>query len=156
MAVAVYLGAAAFANFLSLQQAPPDILDEYPELLLEIPQLQVSFEDRDELEDWERQLLRNLNLKFHGWEDRYERISPPPLTQVPLTWDSRHIKKLKHSASRGDIIELDFFMYPGSIAIAVDALDVFGVGVKFQEVGFVHFRHLPCSSCGAEAAERNG
>ena len=184
-AVAVYLGAAAFAKFLSLQHAPPDILEEYPEMLLEIPQVQVSFEDREELEDWDRQLLRNLNLKFRGrkawprfqsfrpgfmpwrlepeeiafltlaleqleqvaprvkedrsfllgeypgmlliragrtrdwiageWEDRYERISPPPLPQVPRTWDSRHIKKLKLSASRGDIIELDFFMYPGSI-----------------------------------------
>jgi Domain of unknown function (DUF6930) len=185
VAVAVYLGAAAFVKFLSLQQAPPDILDEYPELLLEIPQLQVSFEDREELEDWERQLLRNLNLKFRGrkawprfqsfrpgfmpwrlepeeirflalalqqleqvaprvkedrsfllgedpgmlliragrtrdwiageWEDRCERISPPPLPQVPFTWDSRHIKKLKRSASRGDIMELDLFMFPGRI-----------------------------------------
>jgi hypothetical protein len=65
-AVSVYLGVAAFVKFLSLQHAPPDILDQYPELLLEIPQLQVSFEDRDALEDWDRQLLHNLNLKFRG------------------------------------------------------------------------------------------
>jgi hypothetical protein len=184
-AVGVYLGAAAFAKFLSLQQAPPDILDEYPELLLEIPQLQASFEDREELEDWERQLLRNLNLKFRGrkawprfqsfrpgfmpwrlepeeikfltlaleqleqvaprlqenrsflwgeelgtllirafhareektgeWEDRYERIAIPPVAPVPLTWDSRHIKILKRTASQGDTIELDLFMFPGRI-----------------------------------------
>jgi hypothetical protein len=185
VAVAVYLGAAALATFLSLQHAPPDILDEYPELLLEIHQLQVSFEDRDELEDWDRQLLRNLNLKFRGrksrprfqsfcpgfmpwrlepeeirfltlaleqleqvalrvqedrsfllgkepgmsliracharegkageWEDRYERISPPPFPSVPLTGDPRHIQKLKRSASQGAIMELDLFMFPGRI-----------------------------------------
>jgi hypothetical protein len=65
-AVGVYLGTAALAGFLELQQAPHDSLAEYPELLLELPQLQASFEDRDGLEDWDRQLLRNLNLKFRG------------------------------------------------------------------------------------------
>lgn len=185
LAVGVYIGAAALVKFLSLHHAPSDTLAEYPETLLEIPQLQVSFEDRDDLEDWDRQLLRNLNLKFRGrkawpqfqsfrpgfmpwrlepeeirflalaleqleqvaprvqknrsflwgkevgtllirtchcregeaaeWEDRYQRISPPPLPPVPLTWDSAHIKELKRSASRGDIMELDLFMFPGRI-----------------------------------------
>jgi hypothetical protein len=66
LAVSVYLGASALTRFLALQQAPQGVLDEHPELLLEIPQLQASFEDRDELEDWDRQLLRRLNLKFRG------------------------------------------------------------------------------------------
>jgi hypothetical protein len=66
VAVAVYLGAPAFARFIALQHTPPDVLDEYPELLLEIPHLQASFEDRDNLADWDRQLLRSLNLKFRG------------------------------------------------------------------------------------------
>lgn len=184
-AVAVYLGAAALCKFLSLQHAPPDALEQYPELLLEIPQIQVSFEDREDLEDWDRQLLRNLNLKFRGrkawpqfqsfrpgfmpwrlepeevrfltlaleqlepmalrvqenrsilwgedtgtllilryheeggkagrWEDRYERISPTPLTPAAPAWDPRHITRLKRSASRGDILELDLFMFPGRI-----------------------------------------
>ena len=65
-AVAVYLGPRALAEFLDLHQAPPDVLNEYPEYLLEIPQLQASFEDRGDLEDWDRQLLRNLNRKFRG------------------------------------------------------------------------------------------
>jgi len=62
LAVAVYLGASAWARFLALQQAPQGVLDEHPELLLEIPQLQASFEDRGELEEWDRRLLRGLNL----------------------------------------------------------------------------------------------
>jgi hypothetical protein len=65
-AVSVYRGAAALARFLELQDAPPEFLQEYPEALLEIPQLQVSFEDRDALRDWDRQLLRNLGVKPRG------------------------------------------------------------------------------------------
>lgn len=185
MAVAVYLGAPALAKFINLQHTPPGVLDEYPELLLEIPHLQASFEDRDSLANWDRQLLRSLNLKFRGrkawprfqsfrpgfmpwrlepdeirfltlaleqleqvaprvqedrfllqgkdtaiffirtcrtqegktdeWEDRYVRIPPPDLAPVPLMCDSGDLKKLKRTVSRGDIIELDFFQYPGPI-----------------------------------------
>ncbi len=185
VAVAMYLGWPAFAKFIALQHAPPGVLDEYPELLLEIPQLQASFEDRDDLDEWDRQLLRNLNLKFRGrkawprfqsfrpgfmpwrlepgeirflalaleqleqvaprahadpsflqgegtntfflrachtkegksseWEDRYLQIPPPEFPPVPLAWDSRDVKKLKGTASQGDIIELDFFQFPGPI-----------------------------------------
>jgi hypothetical protein len=39
----------------------------------------------------------------------------PTFPPVPLAWDPRHIKKLKRTASRGDIIELDLFMFPGRI-----------------------------------------
>jgi len=185
LAVSVYLGASALARFLALQQAPRGVLEEHPELLLEIPQLQASFEDRGDLEDWDRQLLRSLNLKFRGrkawprfqsfrpgfmpwrleqeeigfltlsleqleqvaprlradrrilrgeepgsfliracqkrngktteWEDRYERISPAALPSVPLAWDPGDVKKLKDMPSREDIIELDFFQFPGAV-----------------------------------------
>lgn len=184
-AVGVYLGPTALAGFLGLQQAPPDVLDEYPELLLEIPQLQVSFEDRNGLEDWDRQLLRNLNLKFRGrkawprfqsirpgfmpwrleqeeiafltpaleqleqiapslqedsvflqseepdtffirscrteegrtgeWEGRFERLMPPEPPKITIAWDLDDVKKLKRTASRGEVIELDLFMFPGRI-----------------------------------------
>ena len=65
-AVAVYLGSRALAEFFDLHQASPDVLSEYPEYLMEIPQLQASFEDRGDLDNWDRQLLRNLNRKFRG------------------------------------------------------------------------------------------
>ncbi len=185
LAVAVYLGASAWARFLALQQAPPGVLDEHPELLLEIPQLRASFEDRGDLEDWDRQLLRRLNLKFRGrkawprfqsfrpgfmpwrleldeisfltlaieqleqvaprlqedrsclrgeapgsflirscqtrkgktgeWNDRYERVPPPEFPPVPLAWDPGDVKKLKRMPAREDLLELDFFQFPGAI-----------------------------------------
>lgn len=185
VAVAVYLGPPAFAKFIALQHAPPDLLDEYPELLLEIPQLQASFEDRDDLEDWDRQLLRSMDLKFRGpkvwprfqsfrpgfmpwrpepdevrflalaleqleqvapraradrsflkgedagtfflrarrtkekktgeWEDRHVRIPPLDSPPVPLAWDPGDIEELKLMPPQEDVIELDFFQYPGTI-----------------------------------------
>jgi len=185
LAVAVYLGASAWARFLALQQAPQGVLDEHPELLLEIPQLQASFEDRGELEEWDRRLLRGLNLKFRGrkawprfqsfrpgfmpwrlepeeigfltlaleqleqvaprlkedrsllqgeapgtllirsrpagtgntggWKDRYEHVPPPEFPPVPLAWDTEDVKKLKRMPGREDVLEVDFFQFPGAI-----------------------------------------
>ena len=184
-AVSVYLGAPALAKFIHLQQVPQEVFQEYPEMLLEIPQLQVSFENREILDDWDRQLIRNMGLKFRGraawprfqsfrpgfmpwrlepgevffltlsleqleevssrvradrsilrcdnaggfyiracrttdgrigeWEDRCVQIPPPEFPPVPLTWDPNDLKRLKRATSRGDIIELDFFQFPGSI-----------------------------------------
>jgi hypothetical protein len=185
IAVSLYLGASALAKFMYLQEVPPEVFQEYPEMLLEIPQLQASFEDRGVLDDWDRQLIRNLSLKFRGrkawprfqsfrpgfmpwrlepdeilflalaleqleqvaprahedrsflrgedtrtfflrachmkegktgeWEDRYVRIPPPEFPPVQIAWDARDVKKLKSTVSQGDIIELDFFQYPGAI-----------------------------------------
>lgn len=185
MAVAVYLGAGAFAKFIAVQHAAPELLEEYPEFLLEIPHLQASFEDRDNLSDGDRQLLRDLNLKFRGrnawplfqsfrpgfmpwrleldeirflslaleqleqvaprvrkdpfllqgketgmfflracrtkeesaeaWEDRYERIPPPDFLPIPLTGDPGDLKKLKRVAAQDDTLEVDFFLFPGTI-----------------------------------------
>jgi hypothetical protein len=64
-AVALYLGSEALARFREIQE-DPDVLEEYPELLMEVPQLQASFEDRNQLEEWDRQLLHNLGMKFRG------------------------------------------------------------------------------------------
>jgi hypothetical protein len=184
-AVAVYLGSAALVRFIELHQAPPDVLDEYPELLMEVPQLQASFEDRDDLEDWDRLLLRNLGMKFRGrrawprfqsfrpgfmpwrleleeiryltlameqleqvaprvkesrdfllgeepgtflirscktpagttaeWADRYETIPEPVFPPIPIAWNPDDVKKLKRASPSGDIMELDFFMFPGPI-----------------------------------------
>jgi hypothetical protein len=66
LAVGVYREAPALARVLALRKAPQGVLDAHPELLLEIPQLRASFGARDELDEWDRQLLRDLNLKFRG------------------------------------------------------------------------------------------
>lgn len=62
-ALAVYLGAEGLYGFLDLEE---DELEIDPFALLEIPQLQVSFEDRDMLERRDRDEIKKLGLKFRG------------------------------------------------------------------------------------------
>jgi hypothetical protein len=61
-AVTVYLGAEALHSFWSLQDDEPIV----PERVLEIPQLQVSFEDRGMLEKPDLDTIKRLGLKFRG------------------------------------------------------------------------------------------
>jgi hypothetical protein len=61
-AVAVYLGAEALVGFWSLQDEEAFV----PERLLEIPQLQASFEDRNTLEKPDLDTIKRLGLKFRG------------------------------------------------------------------------------------------
>jgi hypothetical protein len=62
-ALALYLGPRALHGFLDLhrQSGPPD-----PEALLNIPQLQLSFEDREMIQREDRQVLKQLGLSFRG------------------------------------------------------------------------------------------
>lgn len=63
LAVAVYRGPVGLLGFSRMQAGE---LEERPELFFEIPQLQVSFEDRSILsrQDWE--LLRHRGFRFRG------------------------------------------------------------------------------------------
>jgi hypothetical protein len=61
--VAVYLGAEGLYGFLALEQAGPYIT---PELMLSIPQLQASLEDREQLSAKDRDQIKTLGLKFRG------------------------------------------------------------------------------------------
>jgi hypothetical protein len=62
-AISLYQGAKGLYGFLDFEEnskfLPPD-------RLLEIPQLQASFEDRDELETQDRAIIKALGLKFRG------------------------------------------------------------------------------------------
>lgn len=62
-AVTIYLGAEAIHQFWALQQAGPSV---GPERVLEIPQLQASFENRDMLQKQDHALIKQLGLKFRG------------------------------------------------------------------------------------------
>ena len=62
-AVAVYIGARGLYGFLDLQEAE---LAVDPFALLDIPQLQLSFEDRESLEKRDRDDIKRLGLKFRG------------------------------------------------------------------------------------------
>jgi hypothetical protein len=62
-AVAVYLGAEGLYGILDFASAE---VTTTPEQLLDIPQLQASFENRDLLDKKDRDLIKKLGLKFRG------------------------------------------------------------------------------------------
>jgi hypothetical protein len=62
-AVALYLGGQALYRFWDLENTGP-LTD--PQQLLEIPQLQASFEDREQLDTRDRATVKDLGLKFRG------------------------------------------------------------------------------------------
>jgi hypothetical protein len=62
-AVSLYLGAKGLYGFWEFEENSESIS---PDRLLEIPQLQASFEDRDELQNQDRALIKTLGLKFRG------------------------------------------------------------------------------------------
>lgn len=61
-ALALYLGQEGLQGFIELEQEEGGP----PELLFEVPQLQVSFEDRDLLREEDRAVIKALGLKFRG------------------------------------------------------------------------------------------
>ncbi len=62
-AVAVYKGAEGLYGFLAIEAHPEDVPADQ---LLDLPHLQLSFENRSDLEREDRQLLASLGLKFKG------------------------------------------------------------------------------------------
>ncbi len=63
LSIGVYRGAEGLYGFWDFQEVG---LESEPFALFEIPQLQVSFEDRDGLEKQDRDLIKKLDLKFRG------------------------------------------------------------------------------------------
>ena len=62
-AISVYLGERGLYGFWDLHQSAPDISHQK---ILEIPQLQAYFEDRNFLQSRDRDLIKQLGLKFRG------------------------------------------------------------------------------------------
>jgi hypothetical protein len=62
-AIALYLGPEGLYGFWGLEDAGPFAVAEQ---VLEIPQLQASFEDRDMLRKQDRAIIKDLGLKFRG------------------------------------------------------------------------------------------
>jgi hypothetical protein len=61
--VSLYPNPEALYDFWALEEAGSEI---NPDALLEIPQVQVSFEDRGELENRDRKVIKELGFKFRG------------------------------------------------------------------------------------------
>ncbi|OPY93249.1 MAG: hypothetical protein A4E73_00309 [Syntrophaceae bacterium PtaU1.Bin231] len=66
LGISVYRGDGALSRFLEMREIPQETIMEYPELLLQIPQLQLSFEDRADLQEWDRRLIRTMGYKVRG------------------------------------------------------------------------------------------
>ncbi len=62
-AVALYQGQEGLYGFWRMQNMGPDAVAEQ---ILEIPQLQASFEDRDQTNPQDREVIKELGLKFRG------------------------------------------------------------------------------------------
>lgn len=62
-AVSLYPNPDALYSLLALEEAGPAI---NPDAVLEIPQIQLSFEDRGELAHADRQMIKDLGFKFRG------------------------------------------------------------------------------------------
>ena len=63
LAVAVYEGKKGFEGFMTMQRMG-DMLT--PDIVLQVPQLQASFEDREMITPEDRKVIKELNLKFRG------------------------------------------------------------------------------------------
>ncbi len=63
LAVAVYLGEEGLFGFWQMQYVGPHMT---PDLLLNTPQLQASFEDRNTLHPKDRDVIKQLGLKYRG------------------------------------------------------------------------------------------
>ena len=65
-AVSFYLGQEGLYGLWTMESSASDDAPVPPELFLGVPQLQASFEDRSELRDKDRQVIKDLGLKFRG------------------------------------------------------------------------------------------
>jgi hypothetical protein len=62
-AIAVYIGKKGFEGFMTMQRTGYELT---PDIVLQVPQLQASFEDREMITAEDRKILKQLNLKFRG------------------------------------------------------------------------------------------
>lgn len=62
-ALAIYEGAKGLGGFWHMQELGPNLT---PEFILTVPQLQASFEDREEITKEDREVIKQLGLKFRG------------------------------------------------------------------------------------------
>ena len=62
-AVAAYLGARGLSGFWKMHELGPRLT---PEFILQVPQLQASFEDREQITAEDSDVIKKLGLKFRG------------------------------------------------------------------------------------------
>jgi hypothetical protein len=63
LAIAVYMGKKGFEGFLTMQRTGYELT---PDMVLQVPQLQASLEDREMITPQDRRIIQQLGLKFRG------------------------------------------------------------------------------------------
>jgi hypothetical protein len=63
LSIAIYLGAKGLDGFWKMQELGSRLT---PEFILQVPQIQASFEDREVITDEDRKVIKSLGLKFRG------------------------------------------------------------------------------------------
>jgi hypothetical protein len=82
-AVAVYQGVKGLGGFWQMHSKGPKLS---PEFVLQVPQLQASFEDRELISKEDREVMKKLGLKYRGakaWPQfrSYRRVAFPGLSK---------------------------------------------------------------------------
>lgn len=93
LSVIVYLGSLALLQLWNLK-SNPELLEFYPEKIMEIRQLQASFEDRKVLTKRDRDVIKQLGLKFRGkkaWP-MFRSIIPGYLPWQLTAWEARFLR----------------------------------------------------------------
>ena len=90
LALAVYLGAEGLYSFWGFQQIASSAP---PEALLGIPHLQASFEDRGQLSEKDRDVIKKLGLKFRGRQvwPMFRSYRPGYLPWYLEAWEARFL-----------------------------------------------------------------
>ena len=119
-ALSLYLGSKALYNFWDLQDGDPFTA---PERVIEIPQLQVAFEDRKVLTKRDYETIKKLELKFRGAKDWPTFRSYRP-GYWPWYLEAEEVRFLIHALKQAYEIALRFKKNP-SILMQSDAESYF-------------------------------
>lgn len=123
LSIAVYLGPGAIYRLIHFAQTAPEQVNG--EELLEIPHLQASFEDRNDLTSQDRAVIKELGLKYRG------RMAWPMFRSyqagfAPWLLDGREVRiltlaleQLLNVVPRYDAEEIDFPEEPGVFLVRV-------------------------------------
>ncbi|NJN98308.1 MAG: hypothetical protein HC875_31575 [Anaerolineales bacterium] len=103
-AIALYLDREGLYGFHALEQAGPEMT---PEQVLNVPQLQASFEDRQMLHERDRDLIKQLGLKYRGRQAWPQFRSYRP-GFAPWFLEADEVRFLTHALTQAQDVALRF------------------------------------------------
>lgn len=128
--MSLYPNPRALYDFWAFEETESEMT---PDALLEIPQIQVSFEDRDELENTDRKVIKedrslltpgdesylvrvpHQKSGAHVWEDTLMEVPPPLPVSIQVEMDPGALESLESLPQSSHKFEMDLFMFPAPI-----------------------------------------